>query len=395
MTHWPIKPLAEVATVIRGVSFDKSQVSVEPCNNSIPILRAGNIQDSLLTNFDLVYVSEDLVSEEQKMKRGDLAICMSSGSPSVVGKTARLDSDWRGSVGAFCAVVRFSTTLHHRFGSYWFHSPAFLRWRDMNAKGANIQNLRRSELERLSIPVPPLVEQERIVKLLDEADELRKLRTQTDNRTPALIPALFHEMFGDPEKGSARWPMATLAQVCGFIGGASLPPGVPFVGQPKGLLLLKVGDMNEVGNEIFISKSREWIDSKNTTYNRAATGTVIIPKRGGAIATNKKRLLLRDALLDPNLMGIYVSKEKLDLEYLFEWFSLFDLTRITSGSTVPQLNKQDLASLKITVPPLPLQKEFAKRVTEIRNLETAQAASHKRLDDLFQSMLYRAFNGEL
>ena len=53
------------------------------------------------------------------------------------------------------------------------------------------------------LPVPPLAEQERIVKLLDEADELRKLRTQADNRMIDLIPALFNEMFGKP--GNKDW----------------------------------------------------------------------------------------------------------------------------------------------------------------------------------------------
>jgi type I restriction enzyme S subunit len=47
------------------------------------------------------------------------------------------------------------------------------------------------------------------------------------------------------------------------------------------------------------------------------------------------------------------------------------------------------------IPPLPLQNEFAQRVTEIRELETTQAASRQRLESLFQSMLHRAFNGEL
>ena len=206
MNRWQATPLAELATVIRGVSFDKSQVSDAPSKNSIPILRAGNIQESLLTDSDLVYVSEDLVSDEQLMRRGDLAICMSSGSPAIVGKTAHLAVDWRGAVGAFCAIVRFNPKLNHRFGSYWFRSPAFLQWRDSNAKGANIQNLRRAELERLSISLPPLTEQELIVKLLDEADELRKLRAATNRRTGALIPALFHDIFGDPEANPKGWP---------------------------------------------------------------------------------------------------------------------------------------------------------------------------------------------
>ena len=44
---------------------------------------------------------------------------------------------------------------------------------------------------------------------------------------------------------------------------------------------------------------------------------------------------------------------------------------------------------------LPLQKEFAQRVTEIREMEAAQSASRLRLENLFQSLLHRAFNGEL
>jgi len=51
--------------------------------------------------------------------------------------------------------------------------------------------------------------------------------------------------------------------------------------------------------------------------------------------------------------------------------------------------------LIVPIPPLPLQKEFARRVTEIRKLEASQTASRQRLDALFQSMLHRAFNGEL
>ena len=51
----------------------------------------------------------------------------------------------------------------------------------------------------LRIPQQPsLTTQERMVKLLDKADELRKLRAQADRRTADLIPSLFHEMFGDP-----------------------------------------------------------------------------------------------------------------------------------------------------------------------------------------------------
>ncbi len=66
-----------------------------------------------------------------------------------------------------------------------------------------------------------------------------------------------------------------------------------------------------------------------------------------------------------------------------------------SAGSMPNISKGRLLTLPIEVPPLSLQKEFAARVSEIRAMQAEQAASRRRLDDLFQSMLHRAFNGEL
>src|ERR1051325_11959380 len=100
MTHWSTGRLAKPATLIRGVSFDKSQAVTSPRAGYLPVLRAGNIQESLLIDRDLIHVPPELVANEQRMRRGDVAICMSSGSAAVLGKTAQLDSEWSGSVGA-------------------------------------------------------------------------------------------------------------------------------------------------------------------------------------------------------------------------------------------------------------------------------------------------------
>jgi type I restriction enzyme S subunit len=59
------------------------------------------------------------------------------------------------------------------------------------------------------------------------------------------------------------------------------------------------------------------------------------------------------------------------------------------------LNAATLKAVKIPVPPPSQQKDFAQRVKEIRELEVSQATSRTRLDALFQSMLHRAFNGDL
>jgi type I restriction enzyme S subunit len=60
-----------------------------------------------------------------------------------------------------------------------------------------------------------------------------------------------------------------------------------------------------------------------------------------------------------------------------------------------KFNASELSALKLPLPPLELQKEFAGRVSEIRAIQTEQSASRRRLEDMFQSLLHRAFQGEL
>ena len=67
----------------------------------------------------------------------------------------------------------------------------------------------------------------------------------------------------------------------------------------------------------------------------------------------------------------------------------------TQGQAVKGINLGDLKKVPVPVPPLPLQKEFAARVSEIRAVQTEQVTSRHRLDGLFQSLLHSAFNGEL
>jgi type I restriction enzyme, S subunit len=67
--------------------------------------------------------------------------------------------------------------------------------------------------------------------------------------------------------------------------------------------------------------------------------------------------------------------------------------RTTNGTF--KINQTVIEQIRLPVPPLPLQKEFVARVSEIRAMQAEQAASRRRLDDLFHSMLHRAFQGEL
>ena len=241
---------------------------------------------------------------------------------------------------------------------------------ESQGKGATVKGITLDVLREIDVPLPPKTEQQRIAAILDKADSLHSKRQQALRLTDRFLRSTFIDMFGDPIANEKCLPVRLLGDVCRFYAGNSLPNGEPFDGQTGGFLHIKVGDMNLPGNEVEIHIAREW-SSRGFGAIIAPAGSILIPKRGGAIATNKKRVLSRPCALDPNLMAIEPG-EKLRQEVLVEWFKLFDLSSISSGSAVPQLNKGDLAPLKITVPPLEMQDKFVKIAKKVKSMLARQ-----------------------
>ncbi len=253
--------------------------------------------------------------------------------------------------------------------------------------------LPKSRFQELLISFPPLDEQRRIADILDKADAIRRKRKQAIALTDQLLRSTFLEMFGDPVTNPKGWPVRRLGDVSILYSGNSLPPGEEYRGQQNGTLLLKVGDMNLPGNEKAIHVAREWSPSTSGCVI-APAGSIIFPKRGGAISTNKKRYLVREVALDPNLMAVSPSEE-ISTEFLLGWFDLMDLDTISNGSTVPQLNKKDISPLKVFMPPKNTQQTYSVFCMRMAALNRTLAQSLAESERLFESLVDRAFRGEL
>ncbi|MFB6805886.1 restriction endonuclease subunit S [Streptomyces sp. NPDC056387] len=187
---------------------------------------------------------------------------------------------------------------------------------------------------------------------------------------------------------------ALLGEVVDFYAGSSLPEGEDWQGQEGGYLLTRVSDMNRSGNEKYILTTRQW---SAAPWQKSATcpgGAVVIPKRGGAIGTNKKRIVQRAAVLDPNLMAMKPHQDVLDLNYLYQWFLAVDLGKLVSGSSVPQLNKKDLAPLPIPLPSLAQQERIAAILDQVDTLRAKRREAIALLGDLTQSTLMHVFRSE-
>lgn len=96
-----------------------------------------------------------------------------------------------------------------------------------------------------------------------------------------------------------------------------------------------------------------------------------------------------------NHAHIVAAGEAIELTYIQELLNLTDLRDFVTGIDQMKLTRTNMDRIPVPIPPLALQEEFAHRAAEVRELEAAQAASRQRLEALFQSVLYRAFNGDL
>ncbi len=280
------------------------------------------------------------------------------------------------------------------FVAFHLRSPSVLAIVSNAMAGANLPRIGQDALLSISIPVPPLAEQQRIVELLDETDELNKIRAQADHRTSNLIPALFHEMFGDTERNEAKWPTKLVGNVCKLVRGSSpRPKSDPrYYGGPIPRLMIE--DITRDGWSV--TPCVDSLTELGATMSRpVSAGTIVMAVSGnvglcaqlavdacvhdGFVAFNE----LREDVFVPIYFGMALSQMRQSHR------------RNQAGAIFQNITTTDVKAMEIPAPPLALQNEFAQRVIEIRELEAKQAASRQLLDNLFQSTLHRAFQGEL
>jgi type I restriction enzyme, S subunit len=184
---WTTAPLDSLCERLRGVSYQRDEGSTVAKTGYVPILRANNINGDRLKFDDLIWVPKSRVSEKQKIRKGDVVIAMSSGSKSVVGKTAQSLEDWEGSFGAFCGVLRVSPELNNRFVSLFLRTREYRSKISELAAGTNINNLKSEHFAQIEVPLAPLGEQRRIVAKLEKLMEKVDACQQRLAKIPVLL----------------------------------------------------------------------------------------------------------------------------------------------------------------------------------------------------------------
>lgn len=156
--------------------------------------------------------------------------------------------------------------------------------------------------------------------------------------------------------------VVSLGEICDFRAGTTFKPS--FQGQLSGRYpFVKVSDMNLPANAVRIQEANNWVSEADLHELRAKPfppKTVVFAKIGEALRQNRLRQVVRETIVDNNMMGAVPRGNRVDPDFFYYALSQFDFSDIAQGTALPYLTLPSLTGLTLTIPPIDEQHSIAR-----------------------------------
>ena len=262
--------------------------------------------------------------------------------------------------------------------------------------GSTRGKLTKTAANNIPIALPPLEEQRRIAAILDKADGVRRKRKEAIRLTEELLKSTFLEMFGDPVTNPKGWEVTILRDVCKKVtdGTHHMPKTVE-----KGIPILRAlnikKDKVETSNLLYISEEDYQKISKRSPLDKGDVLLTCLGTIGNVAIFNEDSnfsLVRNIALLKPN----YKKTTSEFLKFILKTDYLQRQIKSRSKqSSQAALYIGEIEQLKIFLPPIELQRKYSNLSQEINDLHKKLEQDEFYQDNLFNSLLQKAFRGEL
>jgi len=370
------KPLDRIVSIAKGKKV--SSFTYEKTNGTKRYIQI----DDLRNDNNLKYSSDNGVDA----KKDDLIIVWDGANAGTIGYGIE------GIIGSTLAVLRikdnsFSTPFLGRLLKGKFKEIQFRSY------GATIPHVMRDHLINIPIPAFNKKDQTRIAEILEKADALKQKRKESIKLLDDFIRSTFLEMFGDPVINKKNWPTSKFSDLGTLDRGVSKhrPRNAPYL-LGGNYPLIQTGDIaNSSG---YIYKYRQTYSEEGFKQSKMwPINTLCI-----TIAANiaKTGILTFESCFPDSVVG-FIPNKKTNVEYIQVWLSFLQnsLERTAPESAQKNINLTILRNLFVPKPPIELQNKFAEIVHSVEKLKAKYKESERELDNLFGSLMQRAFRGEL
>ena len=307
------------------------------------------------------------------------------------------DAPFSVSTDCVVAIPTDESIIYPKFVFYYLSGNINLL--EEGFKGAGLKHISKAFINEIQIPLPPLTTQKRIAEILDAADALRRKDQELLKKYDELAQVIFIDMFGDPVKNEMGWDIDKLGKSCGV--GSSVrvfveelvDNGVPFL---RGQEIGAMSSGEKIKPSLFITT--EHFVRLKAQGGVPQVGDLLMPSicPDGRIyqVTNEEPFYFKDG----RVLWIKVNEDHYDstfLKYLLKEKFLRNYTNIASGTTFAELKIFALKDLELIMPPLALQKKFAQFIESTFTQLESSRKSYKATSSLFNSLIQKAFKGEL
>lgn len=387
MSWRPTKLSAITELITKGTT--PTTLGHEFADEGIPFLRVQNISEGGVNyERDTLFVNSEthLALKRSQIQPGDVLVSI-AGS---IGRAGVVPDDApQMNCNQAVAILRPTKAVHKLFLRLWIEGADAQRQIRSSTVTGTISNLSLSQLGNLEIPLPALAEQRRIAEVLDRAEALRAKRRAALAQLDSLTQSLFLDLFGDPYRNPKDWPQARLDAVCSLVNGRAFKPEE---WETEGLPIIRIQNLNDP------SKPFNYTRQNLPEKVRVRKGDILFSWSGTpGTSFGCFRWSGPEGWLNQHIFNVRLNGE-LDGEFFICQLNLKLgelIGKAHGGVGLQHVTKGMVDETILLVPPIPLQREFARRVTAVETLKTLHRAALAELDALFASLQHRAFSGQL
>ena len=258
--------------------------------------------------------------------------------------------------------------------------------------GSTMKHINRQEFLNIEIPLPPIASQRRIADILDKADEIIRKRKEAIALTEQLQKSIFLDMFGDPVINPKGWEVEELNNVISIISGQVDPKVEPFIDMPHIGGENLQSNTNNIQNiktprELKLKSGKYLFQSGNVLYSkiRPYLNQVVITDFSGVCSADIYPLRVIETKIKNDFL-IYLLRSKFFLDYA---------QKHSTRTNIPKINRPTLLSFRFPCPPINIQKDFSDKCNKITQIQKNFNQYLTESENLFNSLLQKAFKGEL
>lgn len=362
--------LGEICEFINGDRGKNYPSGNDIVKEGVPFINAGHIQNNKINLEEMNYITEEKYNllGSGKIKKGDIVYCL-RGS---LGKYGIISLE-KGAIASSLVILRPNKCIvEPRFLMHYLGSTYIQKQIYKANNGSSQPNLSAQSVKNFDIYLPCLNIQIKIANILDQAQELIDKRKAQIEALDELIQSVFYDMFGDPILNTKQLKTKRVDEIVILQRGYDLPSK----------------DRDNSGHiEVWGANG---VLSKHSAYKVECGG--IVTGRSGSIGnvyyTKEPFWPLNTTLF---------SKETYDNNIIYLCYLLrnFKIDRFVNGTGVPTLNRNLVHTEKIIAAPIELQNKFAEIVESIEKQKELLNESLVELENNFNSLVQRAFKGEL